>query len=593
MPWAGALALLLLLGTSSVQGQAMAVGASSATQPPASELPASELPSSESPTQRLVFGSFAQSANAHRYAALVSQRIAIPIEVTSIETGAARAYQPARYRVVGPLGSQARVAELSNEAREAGLPAWRLLGVAPPKVARSAAVARAPVALAVATSIPSVASVPAAAAVGVVISTKPSTSEERLEERLEVSRRGAPAAQFDVDLGVQNRLFFQTGSSTDDQAQQSASAELSWSRELSGGSNLLAATLFGRVDSDDSHRTHADVRELTFTHSADSWQLQAGIGQVFWGVVEFNHLIDIVNQTDLVENLDAEEKLGQPMVAFTALRDWGTLEVFVLPGFRERTLPGLDGRLTTSLPIDRSAAEFESGAETQRIDGLVRLSTQLGGVLFDVYHFNGTRRTPRFEVRTRGAGSVAIDLTEIDSSELFLVPIYDTVRQTAIAAQANAGDTAFKLEALQQDGGPDSYWAGAIGVEHTFVGAFGRSTDLGVVLEYHYDSRAEDAFDSFFEHDLALGLRLAANDLHDSQALFGVVWDTTTNEAVVQLEASRRLSDRWSIELESRFFGGGTAVGGDASLAEIFNTNNKLGSVQRDDYLQIEFIRFF
>ena len=179
-------------------------------------------------------------------------------------------------------------------------------------------------------------------------------------------------------------------------------------------------------------------------------------------------------------------------------------------------------------------------------------------------------------------------------TELFLIPNYDTVKQTAVAAQANAGDTAFKLEALQQDGGPESYWAAAVGVEHTFVGVLGGVADLGAVVEYHYDSRGgSGAFDSFFENDLALGARFAANDINDTQALLGVVWDTRAQEWIVQLEASRRLSDRWSLAFETRWFAGGEPLGSDASLADLLDPKNKLGSVQRDDYLQLEFTRFF
>jgi len=502
----------------------------------AAELP--PLAPADSVDIRLVYGSFANEENARRSVVELSATLFRDIDVLVSENR-----RPALYRVVGPVASAEDIAVWSAEAQALGLKPWRLLS------AREQVAQEAP---------------------------GPETDDKRPNLFQEFS--------FDLDIGAQNRLFAHRGSNTADRAQQSISAQFSASKEFSDGANLFAVDVFGRWDSDDAQRSHTDLRELSVTHVADRWQLQAGVGQVFWGVVEFNHLIDVVNQTDLVENPDGEDKLGQPMVTFTALPDWGSVELYVLPRFRTRTLPGLAGRLAFALPIDRGAAEFESGAEKNRVDGLLRVSTQLGGVLFDVYHFNGTRRTPRFEVRQRPTGLGA---------ELFLVPNYDTVKQTALAAQSNAGDTAFKLEALQQDGGPDSYWAAALGVEHTFVGLFGSAADLGAVIEYHYDSRGGDAFDSFFENDLALGARLAANDINDSQALLGVVWDTNAGEWIVQLEASRRLNDRWVLALESRWFAGGEPVGRDASLADLLDTKNKLGSVQRDDYLQLEFTRFF
>ena len=58
----------------------------------------------------------------------------------------------------------------------------------------------------------------------------------------------------------------------------------------------------------------------------DGAELRAGIGRVFWGVTESYHLVDVINQTDLVENVDRKDKLGQPLVNFTLVRDWGALE---------------------------------------------------------------------------------------------------------------------------------------------------------------------------------------------------------------------------------------------------------------------------
>ena len=62
-----------------------------------------------------------------------------------------------------------------------------------------------------------------------------------------------------------------------------------------------------RLDSADSSRSHFDLRELNYLWLGDAGELSVGIGKVFWGVAEFVHLVDIINQTDLVENIDEEE----------------------------------------------------------------------------------------------------------------------------------------------------------------------------------------------------------------------------------------------------------------------------------------------
>ena len=82
---------------------------------------------------------------------------------------------------------------------------------------------------------------------------------------------------------------------------------------------------FARLDANDDHRTHFDVRELNWFHTGDSWDLRVGVGKVFWGVAESRHLVNIINQDDRVEDIDEEDKLGQPMVNLNLSQDWGNL----------------------------------------------------------------------------------------------------------------------------------------------------------------------------------------------------------------------------------------------------------------------------
>ena len=61
--------------------------------------------------------------------------------------------------------------------------------------------------------------------------------------------------------------------------------------------------------------------------------MRVGVGKVFWGVTESRHLVDVVNQSDFVEDLDGEDKLCQPMLALTLKLVWGTFDLFVLLPF--------------------------------------------------------------------------------------------------------------------------------------------------------------------------------------------------------------------------------------------------------------------
>ena len=542
--------------------------------------------------EQLVFGSFSNPANAQAYAqrvsALLAQRLSpdsghdgLPLALVTQSAAA-----PNLHRVVTNPTAAVSAVELRAAATAAELDFWQHT------IAREDLPAQATPALPVPSQPVPSQPVPSSIVASPAAVPQPATRAEPIEpneptagfaepvaDPARTRRREAPW-RIETDVALQNRLFARGSLNNGDLSQQSIAATLDVSKDWNGGADSVQLSAFGRLDSDDSRRTHADLRQFSYIHVANNWQLEVGVGQVFWGVVEFNHLIDVVNQTDLVENIDIEDNLGQPLVGLTLWQDWGTLEIYALPGFRERTFAGLDGRLTAALPIDRSATRYESGAEDGRIDGLVRYSHQLGAADFGIYYFNGNRRTPRFEVGFQG-------------DEPVLIPVYDTVRQTGLDLQFNSGDTAYKLEALHSVGGPEEYFAFAAGVEHTFVGVFGGRSDWGLVAEYHWDERGEAAFDSVFERDVALGARWLSNDLVDTQALIGVIWDTRNSEYLFSVEASRRLGEHWNVALEARGFGGASAIGQSTPLAAIADPNNTLGALVRDDYLQLEFVRFF
>ena len=70
------------------------------------------------------------------------------------------------------------------------------------------------------------------------------------------------------------------------------------------GSDSLTVVPMLRLDSSDERRQHFDLRELNWLHAAPTWDLLVGIGKVFWGVTEARSLVDVINQTDQVEDLD-------------------------------------------------------------------------------------------------------------------------------------------------------------------------------------------------------------------------------------------------------------------------------------------------
>ena len=364
-------------------------------------------------------------------------------------------------------------------------------------------------------------------------------------------------------LTVEGRYFSQS-SIQSGQREQSLSvvAEPEAYLENEAGEGLVLKP-FIRYDSADARRTHWDIREaygLFFGEFEDSeWELRAGIDKVFWGVAESRHLVDVINQTDLVENPDQEEKLGQPMVHLTWLNDYGTFEAFALPYFRERTFQSRAGRLRPELHVDGDQTAYESAAEQHHLDVAARYSKSIGALDFGLAWFEGTNRNPAFSLGFDGQGSPV------------LVSFYEQMRQLSLDAQVTTGAWLLKFESFWRDGERDAaglesdYLALVGGFEYTLYGVFGGDADLGMLMEFLYDGRDERAT-VVTEEDVFTALRLAFNDEASTDILFGVIQDLDKSTRTFFLEANRRLSDNITLGIEGTGFLNVDAQDGQFSL---------------------------
>lgn len=362
----------------------------------------------------------------------------------------------------------------------------------------------------------------------------------------------------------------------------SLSFEPEYFHEWNRRNDLFTFKPFAMVDAHDDNRTHADIRELSWVHVERDWETNIGISKVFWGVTEAVHLVDIINQTDLVVNEDGEDKLGQPMAKLTLIRDYGVFDLFLLPGFRERTFPGTEGRPRFGIPVSNDV-RYESGAEELHIDFAVRWSHTIGEFDIGIAHFTGTAREPRFLV-------LPGDITP-PSTVSKVTPYYEIINQTSLDLQAIFGGWLLKLEAIVRSGQGKQVQALAGGYEYTFVGVNESQIDIGLITEYLYDSRGEDIdqaaalagqpfFISPFQNDLVLGARITLNDMASSELLASVIVDLDGGGQSYNIEASRRFGDNWKLSLEAR------------GLMNI-PPNNVLSSFEDDNRFRLELARYF
>jgi len=347
---------------------------------------------------------------------------------------------------------------------------------------------------------------------------------------------------------------------SDERLQFSTGMEARFAYDFDNGSDRIVVSPFLRHGGDS--RDHVDLREAFWLHQEDGWSLTAGIDKVFWGVTESRHLVDIVNQDDALEDIDGEDKLGQPMVSLSFYGDYGSLSVYVLPWFREREFLDFGARLGGPLPI--GPATYESPDGQSHVDYALRWSHAIGSVDIGLSYFNGTSREPRMIATGPN-----------------LVPHYDQISQTGLDLQITTGDWLWKLETIRRSGqGPD-FWAATGGFEWTIPGIIGSGADVGLIAEYSHDGRdLARAPATIYDDDLFLGARLALNDIGDTSFLAGVLMDRKTDARVFLLEGKRRLGDHWLLSLEGRFFDGAGAP-------------DPISAVQNDDFVLMGLKRSF
>lgn len=363
----------------------------------------------------------------------------------------------------------------------------------------------------------------------------------------------ATATEVEISgkAGVEGRYFFESGQYADQltSAQTSLFVESEFYWSWNDGNDSFIFKPFYRIDSKDDERSRGDIRELSYIHASDDWELRVGIRKEFWGVTEFQHLVDVINQTDGVEDIDGEDKFGQLMVNLSLVKDWGIVDLYLLPGFRERSFAGEEGRLRGPINIDTDNVSYESSAAEQHLDFAMRWSHSLGDVDIGTYWFHGTNRDPML-VPTKNA--------PVQNGEtISLGQYYNQMDQIGLDLQVIVEDWLLKFESIYRSTSEEEFWATQSGFEYSFIGVFDTAVDLGLLMEYSWDSRGEgdiNSSGSSFQNDVFFGSRIALNDMQSSELLMGFSADLDHNAFNFLIEANRRIGDSFKVNLDLRLF---------------------------------------
>lgn len=351
---------------------------------------------------------------------------------------------------------------------------------------------------------------------------------------------GAPVSGADIrgSVALEQRFFPESALSprqTDRQTSLYAEPEF----YAESGDLAFLARPFLRWDSEDDERRYIDAHELLVRFTRPNWELNAGVGEVFWGQMESINPVDIINQRDYRETVDGKTKLGQPMVNLNLWRDWGTTSVYLLPYFRERPFSGPEGRLRPAWPVNQDRALYEDPDEERALDWAARWSRSLGRWDLGLSWFDGTDREPLLLPRP---------------NENRLQPYYRQLRQVGLDALYIRGAWIWKLEAAHRDRRDEDFVKAVAGFERTLYGVLDSQKDLGLLLEYQRDTRSGES-EPLNQNDLFLGARLVFNDMAGTEILVAVTQDLDRDSShYTYLKSSGRLNARWTWELRGWWF---------------------------------------
>lgn len=367
---------------------------------------------------------------------------------------------------------------------------------------------------------------------------EPVDEEEERETFGDRFRRGDLFGWFDV----QGRFFPQQ--STTPRNDYWFNGSIAWEpgffMNLTDNMNF-ELVLFGRVDQHDRNRTHGDIREGFFELFFDEWTFGFGVHKVFWGVTESRHLVNIINQTDLVEDFDTDIKLGQAMLTTSYTHDKaGTFSFFVMSWARPLVFPGPLGRPGLPLPVDNDLRTYQSRLKQGQIDVALRWSHSMAGFDWGLSYFFGTVRDPQLYPVSDAAGV-----------PIALRPVYELIQQGGLDVQYTVEGWLLKLESIVLAGQGPTFGAVTGGFEYTFYQVHGSVVDIGLLLEYNYDGRNNNSF-IVFNNDFFAGMRLSLSDVGSTAFLIGTFVDAKDGSVFLSGEASRRFGDHWKILLEGR-----------------------------------------
>lgn len=298
----------------------------------------------------------------------------------------------------------------------------------------------------------------------------------------------------------------------------------------------LTLRLFGSAKPGDSESSYIDPAIAKATYMTGPWRFDVGYDTVFWGVVESQRVVDVINQRDLLRSIRGDRVLGQPMAAAAWLGDTTTLSAYVLPRFIPLNYGSGDHRLGLPLRVDDDRATYESSRGRNHVDVAARAETIIDDLEAGVSLFDGTLRQP---------------LLRLDPVRWVLRPHYRLGRQVGLDLQYTAGATLLKAEARYvAPHASKDFQSAAYGLEQVLGPVWGTPWQLSLLAEHNWDSRGERG-PALWQNDLFLGARMDFSDVSGTTLFLGTYIDLDHGGILGRAALDTRLTDTLLLSTEA------------------------------------------
>lgn len=313
----------------------------------------------------------------------------------------------------------------------------------------------------------------------------------------------------------------------------------------------IVAKVKAIYDTNDNKRRYFDINDLYFQHDFKNYSFLIGKSTRFWGAMEFYNQSDTFNTKDLLDNpFDYESKVGAWNIAYTRFFD--NSEFSIIAKLHEEKQRMQESRsIYNFLPYSYNEKLDTDSDDVPTIYLKYSSSIDEHQIDYSVIYQNGYDEQRYLVPNLSKDNNISSMQQHAYTVDKFMG--FGTMVQ---------GDTLYKTELAytsSHDNKVADYAQGSIGLEHTLYGVYDKM-DVGIIAEYYkyksFQNRRHNAkdFGKLFDDDLALGARLAFNDMDSSEVLVGLDVDRHNKEKVLFVDYDTRIDDKYKLKVSFQHF---------------------------------------